>query len=220
LKNFFKNSPAMMKSASLYSRLLKQYIKILLMPVVLLFSLFTAAQTSTVITGKVTGSNGAPLPGVSVNLRNSTSGTQTDSSGNYSLSVSSLTGTLVFTYVGLTPQEISISNRATIDLVMQNNATDLGEVVVVGYGTQRKKDLTGAISVVSAKDIQKRQVTTVGEALQGLATGVNVRGGGLPGSEARVQIRGLKNVRDANPLYVIDGLITTGNRDLYPNDIE
>jgi TonB-linked SusC/RagA family outer membrane protein len=210
----------MMKRSSLHPRLSQQYIKILLLPFLLLFSLFTSAQSSAVITGKVTGSNGQPLPGVSVNLKNSTSGTATDSSGNYSLEVPSLTGTIVFTYVGLTPQEISISNRSTIDLVMQNNATDLGEVVVVGYGTQRKKDLTGAISVVSARDIQRRQVTTVGEALQGLASGVNVRTSGLPGAEARVQIRGLKNVRDANPLYVIDGLITSGNRDFNPNDIE
>ncbi|RYY21543.1 MAG: TonB-dependent receptor [Chitinophagaceae bacterium] len=209
-----------MKRSSLYFRLQQQYIKILFMPVLLFFSVFTFAQTSAVVSGKVSGANGEPLADVSVNLKNSTAGSKTDTAGNYSIAVSSLTGTLVFTSVGYTKQEVPIGNRTTIDLVMQSSSTDLGEVVVVGYGTQRKKDLTGAISVVSARDIQKRQATTVGEALQGLAAGVNVRAGGLPGSEARVQIRGLKNVRDANPLYVIDGLITTGNRDFNPNDIE
>ncbi|HTF31720.1 MAG TPA: SusC/RagA family TonB-linked outer membrane protein, partial [Flavitalea sp.] len=178
------------------------------------------AQTSTTISGKITGDNDQPLTGVSINLKNSSAGTSSDASGNYSIRVPDLTGTLVFSSVGFTSQEIPISNRTIINVVLKGNATDLGEVVVVGYGTQRKKDLTGAISVVAANDVKRRQATTVGEALQGLATGVNVRAGGLPGSEARVQIRGLKNVSDADPLYVIDGLITTGNRDFNPNDIE
>lgn len=85
---------------------------------------------------------------------------------------------------------------------------------------KEKRDLTGAVSVVSPQDIQKRQATTVGEALQGLASGVNIRSAGTPGAEARVQIRGMKNLFSANPLYVIDGLITTANRDFNPNDIE
>ncbi|MFC0182052.1 TonB-dependent receptor plug domain-containing protein [Pseudarcicella hirudinis] len=103
---------------------------------------------------------------------------------------------------------------------LDEETTSLNEVVVVGYGTQQKKDLTGAVSVVKAADIQKRQATTVAEAMQGLATGVNIRGGGQPGSEANILIRGLKNLSGTNPLYVIDGLISTANRDFNPNDIE
>ena len=93
-------------------------------------------------------------------------------------------------------------------------------MVVVGYGSQRKRDLTGAVAVVPTEEVTKRQATTVGEAIQGLASGVLVRGGGQPGSEARVEIRGLKNLTGTNPLYVIDGLVTNANRDFNPNDIE
>src|SRR5690606_16302797 len=90
----------------------------------------------------------------------------------------------------------------------------------VGYGTQQKRDLTSAISVVKAEDLQQRQATTVAEALQGLASGVTVRAGGRPGGAGRIEIRGLKNLQSANPLYVIDGLVTTDNRDRHPNGIE
>lgn len=96
----------------------------------------------------------------------------------------------------------------------------LEEIVVVGYGTQQKRDLTGAVSIVKSEELNKRQATTVAEAMQGLAAGVNIRGGGRPGSGANIQIRGLKNLGNTNPLYVIDGMITTANRDFNPNDIE
>lgn len=174
------------------------------------------------VSGKVTDGNGEGLPGVTVMLKETSIGTTTDVQGNYRLNIpgGQESGVLTFSFVGYETREVVIGNQLNIDIEMVESVQSLQEVVVVGYGTQQKKDLTGAVSVVRSEEIQKRQATTVGEALQGLASGVNIRAGGRPGSEARVQIRGLKNLQGATPLYVIDGLITTANRDFNPNDIE
>lgn len=195
---------------------------------VIIFFLICSAHTSSfgqdqgvLIRGKVTSAmSQEPLPGVNVLIKGTTTGTITDIEGNYSLEVPSTTSVLEFSFVGYITEEIEIRGRSVIDLALAEDITSLDEVVVVGYGTQQKKDLTGAVSVVRPDEIQKRQATTVAEAMQGLASGVNIRGGGQPGSEARIQIRGLKNLQGSNPLYVIDGLITTANRDFNPNDIE
>lgn len=174
------------------------------------------------VTGKVV-SHDSPdgLPGVNVVVKASVHGTITDIHGNYSIEVPSPESILVFSSVGFVTDEIVVGSQAVIDVFMLPNITALQEIVVVGYGVQQKKDLTGAVSVVQSEELQKRQATTVAEAMQGLASGVNIRGGGLPGSEAQIQIRGLSNL-DPNqrPLYVIDGMITTANRDFNPNDIE
>lgn len=185
----------------------------------LFFSTVTLAQ-NTRISGKVTDKKGVPIPGVNVKIKGSSTGSATDADGIYSLNASRGGSSLVFSFVGYTSKEVPINGRTTIDVQLDEETTSLNEVVVVGYGTQQKKDLTGAVSVVKAADIQKRQATTVAEAMQGLATGVNIRGGGQPGSEANILIRGLKNLSGTNPLYVIDGLISTANRDFNPNDIE
>lgn len=161
-----------------------------------------------------------PLPGVSVMEKGTTNGVVTDFDGNFQIELESEDAVLEFSYVGFTTQEILVANRQRIDVVLQEDVSELDEVVVVGYGTQQRRDLTSAISVVDSDQVAKRQATTVAESLQGLATGVSVRGGGQPGQEATIQIRGLKNLQNANPLYVIDGLVTTANRDFNPNDIE
>jgi len=175
------------------------------------------AQTP--VTGKVTNEKQEPLGGVSVGIKGATSATVTDQEGNYTITATP-EQILVFSSVGYASKEVAVGNEKTINVQLAVSAVDLGEVVVVGYGTQQRKDLTGAVSVVKAADVKKRQATSVAEAMQGLATGIKVRGGGQPGSEAQIQIRGLKNVSNSNPLYVIDGLITTANRDFNPNDIE
>ncbi|MDD7886282.1 TonB-dependent receptor [Flavivirga sp. 57AJ16] len=177
-------------------------------------------QNKTNITGVVKSTEGnIPLAGVTILEKGTTNGTATDFDGIYTLSVPA-NATLVFSYVGFITKEISVNGQSTINIQMAEDLAQLDEIVVVGYGTQRKQNLTSAISVVKSEEIQKRQVTTLAESLQGLATGVNVRGGGRPGQEATIEIRGLKNLQSANPLYVIDGLITTANRDFNPNDIE
>ncbi|WP_448633755.1 TonB-dependent receptor plug domain-containing protein [Pedobacter panaciterrae] len=154
-------------------------------------------------------------------VKGTSASTTTSQNGAYTISVPNAgNAVLVFSYIGYTTQEVAVNGRSTVNVSLVESASDLSEVVVVGYGTQKKKDLTGAISIVKASDVQKRQGTTVAESLQGLATGIRVRGGGQPGSEAQIQIRGLKNFGANNPLYVIDGLVTSANRDFNPADIE
>ncbi|RYY54080.1 MAG: TonB-dependent receptor [Chitinophagaceae bacterium] len=184
------------------------------------FTQSVSAQATHTVKGKVSNAKGEALEGVSVTVKGTSIGTSTDAAGAYTLQAPNAQSTLVFSNVGYAEIEMPVNGQASVDITLQIGTADLNEVVVVGYGSQRKKDLTGAVSVVNTSEITKRQTTTVGEALQGLASGVVVRGGGQPGSEARVEIRGLKNLSGTNPLYVIDGMITTANRDFNPNDIE
>lgn len=171
------------------------------------------------VTGTVTGATGEPIPFANVLIKNTQKGVATDFDGKYSIAAKP-TETLVFSSQGYKTTEIAINNQTTVNASLAEDAMKLEEIVVVGYGSQQKKDLTGAVSLVKAEEIQKRQVTTVADGLQGLVTGVKVRGGGRPGQEANVEIRGLKNLQNTNPLYVIDGLVTSANRDFNPNDIE
>jgi len=189
----------------------------------LFFSLLlqqTYAQEQILITGIITSTNnGDAVPFANILVKNSTNGAVTDMDGKFSITAKS-NQTLIISYQGYKTKEVLINNQKTINISIEEGAVALDEIVLIGYGSQQKKDLTGAISVVKAEEIQKRQVTTMAEGLQGLVTGVKVRGGGRPGQEASIEIRGLKNLQNANPLYVIDGLITTANRDFNPNDIE
>ncbi|MCG2614068.1 TonB-dependent receptor [Terrimonas sp. NA20] len=191
-----------------------------LLLIALFFTLLLSAQSTHTVKGKVTNQKGEPLEGASVTAKGANTGTSTDASGNYTLQVANAQSTLVFSNVGYADKEVAVNGQSSIDVQLQQGTADLGEVVVVGYGSQRKRDLTGAVAVVETGEVTKRQATTIGEALQGLASGVFVRGGGQPGSEARVEIRGLKNLTGTNPLYVIDGMITYANRDFNPNDVE
>ena len=151
-----------------------------------LFLLITGAvaQTSHTVKGKVTDDKGNPLGGVSVQVKNSALGTSTNPNGDYTIAVPDQNGTLVFTFVGFITQELAINGQSTLNSQLVPADAALSEVVVVGYGTQQKKDLTGAISVVPVADLKKRTVTTVAEAMQGLVAGVYIRGGGQPGQEA------------------------------------
>ena len=176
------------------------------------------AQVNT-ITGKVTDNNGAPLNTVSVVVKGTTRAVGTNEAGTYTIDAAP-GETITFSSIGFTSKDVLVGEQKAINVQLSIASVDLNEVVVVGYGTQLKKDLTGAVSVIKSEDVKKRQATTVAQALQGLATGIKVRGGGQPGSEAQIQIRGIKNVSGTNPLYVIDGLITTANRDFNPEDIE
>lgn len=179
----------------------------------------THAQQQITITGKVVSATGESIPFANVVIKDTKNGAVTDFDGTYKITAAS-SQTLVFSSQGYKTAEIAINNRTSINVTLQEDAMKLDEIVVVGYGSQQKKDLTGAVSLVKAEEVQKRQITTVADGLQGLVTGVKVRGGGRPGQEANVEIRGLKNLQNTNPLYVIDGLVTSANRDFNPNDIE
>ncbi len=165
----------------------------------------------TTVTGKVTSAeDNSVLPGVSVQVQGTQRGTQTDASGNYSISISP-NSVLVFSFVGLTPQEITVGNRSQIDVQLSSDDRSLSEVVVTGYGTQSKRNLTGNIAKVSGAEIANTPVTTFEQALQGRAAGVQVTSlNGKLGQGMQMRIRGSSSVTASNePLYVLDGIPLT-----------
>ncbi|WP_031425580.1 SusC/RagA family TonB-linked outer membrane protein [Flavimarina sp. Hel_I_48] len=182
----------------------------------LTFGLITAQQT---ITGIVSDNTG-PLPGANVIVKGTTNGTTTDFDGNYSLANVDSGATLVFSYVGFNPQEIPLDNRTSLDVTLEENSTSLEDVVVIGYGTQSRAAVTGAISSVDSEEISSLPVATADQALQGRAAGVSVINSGSPGVSPEVRIRGLGTPNNNSPLYVIDGVISAGIGNLNANDIE
>jgi TonB-linked SusC/RagA family outer membrane protein len=177
---------------------------------------------STLIKGKVTDDAKQGLPGVSIVVKGTTLGTVTDMNGLYSLEVGNPQATLVFTYIGYTTEEMPVNGRTTIDMTLTSDIKALSEVVVVGYGTQKKSQTTGAISSVSAKEIGELPVTNARQALQGRAAGVDViQAGSKPGAGVTVRIRGRRSINASNdPLYVVDGIpLSGGIDDFNPNDI-
>ncbi|MFN8257078.1 MAG: TonB-dependent receptor [Bacteroidales bacterium] len=176
------------------------------------------AQT---ITGKVTGADdGAPLPGVNIVVKGSNTGTMTNMDGTYTLEVPGQNAVLVFSFVGYATQEITVGAQTTIDVTMQVEAETKDEVVVVGYGTQKRATVTGAISSISSKDITSLAVTTADQALQGRAAGVTVINNGSPGTAPTIRIRGVGTMNSNEPLFVIDGVVSNGMGNLNPSDIE
>jgi TonB-linked SusC/RagA family outer membrane protein len=181
----------------------------------------TASVAALRIQGSVSDSKG-PLPGVSVLFKNSSTGTVTDVNGKYSLTVPDGGGTLVFSFVGYNTQEIAINNRQVINVVLTEIPKALSEVVVVGYGTQKRVDLTGSVGSVSSKQLQERPQTNLEQELAGKIAGVNVTSNsGEPGGNTRIRIRGYSSINTStDPLYVVDGIVwTSGGNAINPNDI-
>lgn len=173
------------------------------------------------VSGTVLDETGMPLPGVSILLKGTTRGTTTDLDGKYSIAAPS-SGVLVFSFIGYNNAEETIGSRTKIDISLNPDVSNLEEVVVVGYGTQKKSQLTGAISSVGNKEIQELPITDARQALQGRAAGVDVvQPGSKPGSAPQVRIRGRRSFNASNePLYVIDGIPTVGGlEDINPQDI-
>ena len=201
------------------------------LPFFLLISQFVFSQ-GTEITGKVTDSkDGTPIAGVTVTPKGSRTGTQTNTEGTYSIQVPRGTTVLVFSSVGFTTQEINISGKNRADVIMIITNESLGEVVVIGYGTARKKDLTGSVATVTSKDFVKGPITTPEQLIAGKVAGVQITpNNGMPGSGSRIRIRGGTSLRASNdPLIVIDGVpldnggISGASNPLAlinPNDIE
>lgn len=181
----------------------------------LFFSLgivLSAVAQDRVISGKVTSSeDGSALPGVNVLLKGTTNGTVTDSDGNFKITVPSSGSILAFSFIGLLSQEVTVGDRSVVDVTMESDVKQLTEVVVVGYGTQLKQDLTGNIAKVSGDAIQNLSVSTFEQALQGRAAGVLVTSqNGKLGQAMNIRIRGSSSISASNePLYVIDGMIVT-----------
>src|SRR5258708_9346625 len=182
--------------------------KLTLFIVILLTSCaFAWAQTITV-TGIVKDDQGLTLPGVTVSVKGTTNGTVTDVNGKYSIKVAG-DGTLVFSFVGFDSQEQPVNNRTEINVSFVATNKVLNEVVVVGYGTQKKKDITSAISTVSTKDVSSRPIVNTSEVLDGKAAGVQVfNASGAPGGgNFSVRIRGASSPNGSEPIYVIDGVV-------------
>jgi TonB-linked SusC/RagA family outer membrane protein len=173
------------------------------------------------VSGRVTSEKGEPLPGVSVLEKGTTNGTVTDMDGKYTFSVSNESAVLVFSFIGYTNQETAVNGRSLIDVTLVEDVVSLGEVVVVGYGTQRKTDLTGAVTSIPVADIAQFPTARVDQALQGRSSGVYVLNtDGSPGGNTMIRIRGLNSINGGNePLIVIDGLQGGNLNALNPNDI-
>lgn len=185
-----------------------------------LLFVFISISLPAQITGRVTDAAGEGLAGVSIKVKGAGTGTTTDVEGNYRLAVSD--GVLEFSYTGFATQEIAVAGRTVIDVVMSEAVTTLESVVVVGYGTQKKKDITTAVVIVDEEAIKDRPMVSAAEALQGKAAGVQVvQPSGKPGNDIAVRVRGSTSVLAGNePLYVVDGVPTTDIRGLNPTDIE
>ena len=189
----------------------------------LFLSFNTFAQSTSVSGTVVSADDGFGLPGVNVIVKGTTNGTVTDFDGNYTLNVADLNATLVFSYIGFTTQEIPLNGQTTVNATMTEDATALDEVVLVGYGTQIKRQVTGSVQTIEAQELADLPVSQVTQKLQGKLAGVQInQTTGKPGQGMSVRIRGQLSVSGGSePLYVIDGFpISGGINNLNPDEIE
>jgi TonB-linked SusC/RagA family outer membrane protein len=172
------------------------------------------------ISGKVTDENGQPLPGASVLEKGTTNGTTTDVDGNFSLSVMGSNSVIVFSFIGYTTQEVPVGNQTTFSITLEPDTRTLSEVVVVGYGTVKKSDLTGAVSSVKGEELTAYPSIDAVQSLQGRAAGVNITANnGAPGSTMKIRIRGGTSINaSSDPIFVVDGFV--GGALPPPEDIE
>ena len=187
----------------------------------LLLLLSSALHAQISIEGKITDTAGEPLIGASILVQSTQNGTITDFDGNYILEISSENEILVVSYTGYQSQEIEVSNRRRIDVILEDQVSLLDEVVVVGYGTQKRSKISGAVSTVTAEEITETPVLRTEQALQGRIAGVQVaQNSGVPGSALTVRVRGVGTINNSDPLYIVDGIPVDGIDFLNPNDIE
>ncbi len=187
-----------------------------------LFCTGAAFAQDRTITGRVTDENNQPLSGVSVSLKNTQIGTVTNDNGGYSITISQNKPVLIFSFVGMKDQEVVVGNVSnTMDVIMEAEALGLEEVVAIGYGTAKKKDLTGSVSTVEGADISKRNVTQLSQAIQGAIPGVMVtRTSSTPGAGATIRVRGVTTIGDSDPLIIVDGVPVLSMNDVNADDIQ
>jgi len=196
----------------------KQLLKLFLCPLFLLLSTWAMAQKTTV-TGHVTDEKGQPLPGVSIVIKSSKSGTVTDVNGKYTLNVNS-NDVLEFSMIGFIKQESPVNNQSVINVTLIETPEALNEVVVVGYGTQKRKDVTGSISSVRGDAFKDQPITNPIEALQGRVAGVNViENSAAPDAVPQIIIRGIASFYQPNPLYIVDGVRQADLNNVNPQDV-
>ncbi|UOE47318.1 TonB-dependent receptor [Mucilaginibacter sp. SMC90] len=181
------------------------------------------AEANVTITGKVTDNTGLPVPGATITEKGTTNGITAGADGGFKLSVAGPQSVIVVQFIGYAKQEIVVGSQTVINVVLTEDVKAINEVVVVGYGTQKRTTVTGAISSVKASDLQDQQVTRLDDALRGRVTGVSVvQSSGSPGSTPQIRVRGVTSRLNSDPLYIIDGVtVDNGGLDnINPNDIE
>lgn len=174
------------------------------------------------VVGIVTSSaDNQPIPGVTVLVKGTTAGTITDENGKYSLSIPAGGKSLVFSFIGMTTEEVVIGSQTVINVVLKENVVGVDEVVVIGYGTVKKSDLTGSVAVVSTKELTMNPSTSAAQSLQGRAPGVLVINDGTPGGNAKIRVRGVGSInKGSDPIYIVDGVQVGGISGLQPQEIE
>lgn len=173
------------------------------------------------VRGRVLDESGEGLPGVSILIKGTQRGTTSDGSGNFLLNVPDKESVLIFSFVGYVSQEIPVGNQTELQVTLVSDRKVLEEVVVVGYGVQKKQDLTGAVASVKGEEVAARRTVQISQALQGAMPGVTVtRGGNAPGSGGSIRIRGITTIGDSNPLVIVDGVPVNSINDVNPNDVE
>jgi TonB-dependent starch-binding outer membrane protein SusC len=182
---------------------------------------FHADAQSRTVQGTVTDSDGITMPGVSILEKGTTNGTTTDTDGKYTISIGS-DATLIFSFIGMAPQEIVVGTQTTINVTLATDVNLLNEVVVIGYGTAKKADLTGSVVSVAGSDLRKVPVASVAESLTGRLAGVQVSSvEGSPDAEVKIRIRGGGSItQDNSPLYIVDGFPVNSISDIAPSDIQ
>ena len=196
----------------------RKKLALLLSIAFILFGLNVTAQN--IVTGKVTDMSGSPIPGANVVVKGTMNGTITNFDGDYSINTPA-DAALLFTFIGFKQMELPVNNQSVINISLSENTNDLEEVVVVGYGVQKKRDLTGSLSQINAEQITAMPITTTEQALQGQVSGVQVTSSsGSPGTGMSVRIRGIGTINNSEPLYVVDGFPVDGIDFLNPSDIE
>lgn len=184
--------------------------------------IMNVAQQQQTVKGIVKGPDGLPVIAANISQKGTNNATITDLYGNFTLNITGQHPVLVISYIGYVTTEVNVSGRAFIEVVLQEDVEALDEVVIVGYGTMRKKDVTGAVSSVRTEDITKNATSNVMQAIAGKMSGVQVvQNSGTPGGDVSILIRGVGTINDASPLYVIDGVPVSGGMwYLNPNDVE
>jgi len=197
----------------------KRKIRLKLLVFLALFCSVTMYSQEITVTGKVTAADdGIPIPGVNILLKGTSKGASTDFDGDYSIDAK-IGDTLIFSYIGFTQQTIVIASTP-LNVALATETSSLEEVVVIGYGTVKKKEVTGAITQLKAEDIESIVTPDLGTALQGQVAGVNVVTSDLPGGDSEILIRGISSLNDNTPLYVVDGIAQEGNPNIPPSDVQ
>ncbi len=195
-------------------------MKITYFLIALLLAQFQYGQ-GIIVQGQVQDDAGIALLGVNVTVENTNIGTVTDIDGNYTVANVTVGSTLVFSYLGFTTKRVRIANNKTINITLSEDTESLEQVIVIGYGTQTKKEVTGAVGVVGAKTIEELNPVRVEQALQGQVAGINITSqSGSPGSDATISIRGISTNGDNRPLILVDGNVIEDLSVINPNDIE